>query len=158
MKSKVIGRWALAVTIAIGLSPIVAGPVAGLSTTGCTAAQLRADAPGIEAAFAAACPEEALIPVIGGLLAGACTGEEALVAKAIAWAEGSPVDAGAGDAGATSARTLALASTAAPKVGAPLYAGTGAARRMIGRCPCGWAATKVATAQTWLDAQPDGGK
>lgn len=115
---------------------------------GCSSlAQVEASA--LATAYDAACPELSLIPVLGGLLAAACVGEEGAVRAALehAAATSTPPDAG----------TPPLAAPAAPsagtRLGAPLMATRGGKRRQIGRAPVGFTPAQVALAQAHLDAQ-----
>lgn len=78
---------------------------------GCAGSLSPAAGAAIDGAFAALCPFEALIPGAGPFLVGACPGEEALVAGAVAHGM-APADAGAAPVPAVG--TAAAAMVAAP--------------------------------------------
>lgn len=115
--------------------------VSGLSG-GCTAAQLAADGPALEAGMAVACPALTAIPLAGPFVASACQGAEADVSAAVSKAAAELAAADAGAPSAADARDLR-----------PLYATRGGRRRVVGYA----SACLCAAAQHHLDAMGDAG-
>lgn len=143
-----VWAWLPVLVLAGCLAPFIAGPVAGLAAC----SQLTpAVGTFLQGADNLACSALAEVPVVGGLIAMACPGEEAAVASALAHAE---AQLAPGDGGATPKPTATLdVHVDAGSLGPPLYRHG----RVIGRCPCGYPAERVAMAQAAIDGQ-DGGR
>jgi hypothetical protein len=144
------------------LTVAVAGTVGGLALAACIDGKLSPiAATAIEAGFTALCPYESAIPVAGSTLVSACSGEEALLAAALA----------AASAPATPSAAVPAAPPEAAKSAVPLFRPAKPAERpsaIVQGKPlvhCGWACPgpQAAVVQAQLMAAPelpvvDGGK